>query len=180
MEETANMSGVPSSDIASLLFWSRDRERTAARATALSTEVAQHPLFQATVLELDPAAQSPLISTDIQDAASTISLIHRVVNTLRARTQAHSESLADGIEFLTSAAAELQQLVGEWQALFAWHDGPLVAAMRNGDMLLVDEISLAEDSVLERLNSVLEPKRLLVSRHCPPKAPTIFLHHIIW
>lgn len=50
----------------------------------------------------------------------------------------------------------------EWQSLFVWHDGPLVQAMRNGDMFLVDEISLAEDSVLERLNSVLEPKRLLV------------------
>lgn len=144
----------------------RDRERTAACAAALLTEVAQHPLFQATVQELDPAAQTPSISTELQDAAATIALINRVVNTLRTRTQSPSESLAEGIEFLTSAAVELQRLVGEWQALFAWHDGPLVAAMRNGDMLLVDEISLAEDSVLERLNSVLEPKRLLVSRQC--------------
>ena len=40
---------------------------------------------------------------------------------------------------------------------FAWEDGPLVQAMRDGDILLVDELSLAEDSVLERLNSVLEP-----------------------
>ena len=28
--------------------------------------------------------------------------------------------------------------------------------MRNGDILLIDEISLADDSVIERLNSVLE------------------------
>ncbi|GFY97181.1 midasin-like protein [Actinidia rufa] len=34
-------------------------------------------------------------------------------------------------------------------------------AMKNGDLLLVDEISLADDSVLERLNSVLEPERKL-------------------
>ncbi|KAJ1566126.1 AAA ATPase midasin, partial [Nowakowskiella sp. JEL0078] len=47
-------------------------------------------------------------------------------------------------------------------ALFEWYDGPLVQAMRNGDFFLLDEISLADDSVLERLNSVLEPKRLLV------------------
>ena len=33
--------------------------------------------------------------------------------------------------------------------------------MRNGDLLLIDEISLADDSVLERLNSVLEPSRTL-------------------
>ena len=44
---------------------------------------------------------------------------------------------------------------------FAWEDGPLVQAMRDGDILLVDELSLAEDSVLERLNSVLEPGRTL-------------------
>ncbi|KAI8805304.1 P-loop containing nucleoside triphosphate hydrolase protein, partial [Cladochytrium replicatum] len=47
-------------------------------------------------------------------------------------------------------------------ALFEWHDGPLVNAMRNGDLFLLDEISLADDSVIERLNSVLEPQRLLV------------------
>ena len=44
---------------------------------------------------------------------------------------------------------------------FAWEDGPLVHAMRDGDILLVDEMSLAEDSVLERLNSVLEQGRAL-------------------
>jgi len=44
---------------------------------------------------------------------------------------------------------------------FAWEDGPLIKAMRDGDILLVDELSLAEDSVLERLNSVLEPGRTL-------------------
>ena len=35
-------------------------------------------------------------------------------------------------------------------------------AMREGNYLLVDEISLADDSVLERLNSVLEPERTLL------------------
>ncbi|TKY90301.1 hypothetical protein EX895_000299 [Sporisorium graminicola] len=47
-------------------------------------------------------------------------------------------------------------------ALFEWQDGPLVQAMRAGDHILLDEISLADDSVLERLNSVLEPARTLV------------------
>ena len=40
----------------------------------------------------------------------------------------------------------------EDQRLFEWRDGPLVTAMRTGEMFLVDEISLADDSVLERLN----------------------------
>jgi midasin len=48
------------------------------------------------------------------------------------------------------------------EALFEWHDGPLVHAMRQGGVLLLDELSLADDSVLERLNSVLEPSKTLV------------------
>ncbi|RVE47722.1 hypothetical protein evm_007611 [Chilo suppressalis] len=46
--------------------------------------------------------------------------------------------------------------------LFEWVDGPLVKAMVNGDMFLADEISLADDSVLERMNSLLEPERQMV------------------
>ena len=45
---------------------------------------------------------------------------------------------------------------------FEWVDGPLVRAMKEGHVLLVDEISLADDSVLERLNSVLEVERSLL------------------
>ncbi|XP_065176268.1 midasin-like [Sycon ciliatum] len=46
--------------------------------------------------------------------------------------------------------------------LFEWQDGPLVCALLDGGAFLVDEISLADDSVLERLNSVLEPERSLL------------------
>lgn len=48
------------------------------------------------------------------------------------------------------------------KALFEWSDGALVEAMRDGNYFLLDEISLADDSVLERLNSVLEPQRTLL------------------
>ena len=49
------------------------------------------------------------------------------------------------------------------EMLFEWQDGPLIEAMQFGGVFLIDEISLAEDSVLERLNSVLEPeKKILV------------------
>ncbi|XP_073983569.1 midasin isoform X4 [Rhodnius prolixus] len=46
--------------------------------------------------------------------------------------------------------------------LFEWVDGPLVNAMKEGQIFLADEISLADDSVLERLNSLLEPERMLL------------------
>ncbi|KAK0546374.1 AAA ATPase midasin [Tilletia horrida] len=57
---------------------------------------------------------------------------------------------------------EARNSVTESMALFEWNDGPLVQAMRGGDHVLLDEISLADDSVLERLNSVLESGRSLV------------------
>ncbi|KAF2015300.1 P-loop containing nucleoside triphosphate hydrolase protein [Aaosphaeria arxii CBS 175.79] len=47
-------------------------------------------------------------------------------------------------------------------ALFEWADGSLVHAMKTGQYFLLDEISLADDSVLERLNSVLESSRTLL------------------
>ena len=37
-------------------------------------------------------------------------------------------------------------------APFEWVDGPLVTAMLQGDIILIDELNLAEDAVLERLN----------------------------
>lgn len=55
--------------------------------------------------------------------------------------------------------ASLKALAVRTRGLFEWVDGPIVTAMRNGEMILLDELSLAEDAVLERLNSVLEPGR---------------------
>ena len=47
-------------------------------------------------------------------------------------------------------------------SIFEWHNGPLIDAMRNGGIFLMDEISLADDSILERLNSVLEHGRSII------------------
>ncbi|XP_003200751.2 midasin [Danio rerio] len=55
-----------------------------------------------------------------------------------------------------------QQADAEDGRLFEWHDGPLILAMKQDGVFLMDEISLADDSVLERLNSVLEPEKSLV------------------
>lgn len=48
------------------------------------------------------------------------------------------------------------------KALFEWSDGSLVQAMKEAQFFLLDEISLADDSVLERLNSVLESHRTIL------------------
>ncbi|BGP25033.1 midasin [Rhodotorula toruloides] len=69
---------------------------------------------------------------------------------------------AHAVETKDAVAKLLADRMHATTALFEWHDGPLVQAMRGGDLILLDEISLADDSVLERLNSVLEPSRTLV------------------
>ncbi|KAJ6240735.1 midasin-related [Anaeramoeba flamelloides] len=56
----------------------------------------------------------------------------------------------------------INKQINEYKALFTWYDGPLVKAMKEGDLFLIDEISLAEDSVLERLNSILDPNRTIL------------------
>ncbi|KAH8176229.1 AAA domain (dynein-related subfamily) domain-containing protein [Sarocladium implicatum] len=58
--------------------------------------------------------------------------------------------------------SRIASLEARSKALFEWSDGALVEAMKDGQYFLLDEISLADDSVLERLNSVLEPSRTLL------------------
>ncbi|KEF59451.1 uncharacterized protein A1O9_04295 [Exophiala aquamarina CBS 119918] len=60
------------------------------------------------------------------------------------------------------AVERLRTSLGAYQSLFAWGDGSLVRSMKTGEHFLLDEISLADDSVLERLNSVLEPSRSIL------------------
>lgn len=69
----------------------------------------------------------------------------------------HSEAA----DFLGSMRPVRDDTAGQ-QRLFEWCDGPLVVACRRGDDFLIDEISLADDSVLERLNSLLEDERTLL------------------
>jgi midasin len=42
-----------------------------------------------------------------------------------------------------SEMKEMQEMYRHIKSLFIWYDGPLVQAMKNGDLFLIDEISLA-------------------------------------
>jgi midasin len=64
-------------------------------------------------------------------------------------------------ELVKNTLQEINAMYQHYHSLFEWVDGPLVCSMKQGSMLLLDEMSLAEDAVLERLNSVLEPSRTL-------------------
>ncbi|KAL2892752.1 Midasin [Bienertia sinuspersici] len=104
------------------------------------------------------------LSTDIGKAPSTLKQLEEIVNWCKDGLVAPSEVNESDLASLVKLKAELSQLYQQWQTIFVWQDGPLVHAMKNGDLFLVDEISLADDSVLERLNSVLEPDRKLISK----------------
>lgn len=67
----------------------------------------------------------------------------------------------EGADFLGGLRPCRNTTIGS-NNLFEWADGPLVLSMKEGNLFMADEISLAEDSVLERLNSVLEPERTLL------------------
>lgn len=86
--------------------------------------------------------------TEISSAASEDEALDLCVQLLSTEPNVTVQACHDELKALT--------------ALFEWSDGPLVHAMHSGDLLLLDEVSLADDSVLERLNSVLEPGRTLV------------------
>lgn len=104
------------------------------------------------------------ISSDIDQASSTLTVLREMIKKYKQelipRTSVSHEDMIKKLQIIIDSLSELHQ---KWQTIFMWQDGPLVHAMKNGDLFLVDEISLAEDSVIERLNSVLETERTLVS-----------------
>jgi len=57
---------------------------------------------------------------------------------------------------------KINEIINQEGKIFEWKNGPLVKAMIEGGILLIDEISLTDDSVIERINSVLEKERVLV------------------
>jgi len=102
------------------------------------------------------------LETDISGADSVMSHLNEILNRYRKEKDLFPEVSAQDLDTIEQIKLDLMHLRKRWQAIFVWQDGPLVQAMKNGDLFLIDEISLADDSVLERLNSVLEPERKLV------------------
>ena len=48
------------------------------------------------------------------------------------------------------------------KSIFEWVDGPITSAMKEGHIVVLDEIALVMDSVLERMNSIFETDSVLV------------------
>ncbi|KAJ7552529.1 hypothetical protein O6H91_06G059200 [Diphasiastrum complanatum] len=102
------------------------------------------------------------LPSKIEEHTTLLRILKQVREEIECRQHAVIEPNTTDAAEIWSIEEKLKELHKDWQSLFVWHDGSLVEAMQEGDLFLVDEISLAEDSVLERLNSVLEPKRSLV------------------
>lgn len=69
-----------------------------------------------------------------------------------AAAKARIDQLQQLLQELSEGCSALKAAAAAARAPFGWEDGPLVVAMRAGQLLLVDELNLAEDAVLERLN----------------------------
>ncbi|KAL0415065.1 UNVERIFIED_CONTAM: Midasin, partial [Sesamum latifolium] len=101
------------------------------------------------------------ISMDINQASPTLNMLSLIIKSYREHSVSHPEVTENELGYIEKIYLDLCQLHRKWKTIFTWQDGPLVEAMKRGDLFLADEISLADDSVLERLNSVLEPERKL-------------------
>ncbi len=102
-------------------------------------------------------SSSSLQSLDTAAAHSTESLLEaydHVITSLSAAEKASHHQTPEHAEILLHRT--------RFKALFEWADGSLVQAMKEGSFFLLDEISLADDSVLERINSVLESQRSIL------------------
>lgn len=101
---------------------------------------------------LRPVRQRSLVEDKLRKA-----LLDAGGNTTLA--QLSTTQLVEAVSGQGELSDEAQALLRQWRCIFEWEDGPLVKAMKDGGYFLLDELSLAEDAVLERLNSVLEPDR---------------------
>jgi len=121
-----------------------NRQRSKAIATLMSTikEYNAHPIV---VDKLDVPDQPT--------TAEFMSMVAVARHTLEQAGEGHTD--------LHDIILTMNEAYGKGMAPFEWCDGPLVLAMKEGDILLIDELNLADDAVLERLNSVLEPGRTL-------------------
>ena len=100
--------------------------------------------------------------------------VHLVGPTASAKT-----SIVRYLAFLTNSGfqrvslagqTDTADIIGQYQSSeirghYAWKDGTLLQAMKEGDYLLLDELNLAEPQILERINSLLDIGRIVISEH---------------
>jgi len=104
------------------------------------------------------------ILENLQTKEESVTEVELIINNIEKNFNLDEivESLLCKIHLIKESIDNITSLVEESHKLFEWVDGPLTESMKKGEMLLIDEISLALDSVLERMNSVFEADRILI------------------
>lgn len=131
-------------------FLRRHRERSLLQLQAAVAAFNASPLLAALSLPRLPAAPAPspaALQALLAEARSALSVVQKHAGQHGGEGEAAQQAaqLGEAVEALTAAVAGVR-------APFEWVDGPLVEAMKQGDVILIDELNLAEDAVLERLN----------------------------
>jgi hypothetical protein len=124
-------------------------QQLAAAAAEAASPVEVEEVLQA--LLAHAAALTATLKTALQQLEDD-SKQEQASDELAAAAAAGPEQLQTELDRLAAGVAALRSAAAAARAPFGWEDGPLVVAMRRGQLLLVDELNLAEDAVLERLN----------------------------
>ncbi|KAJ5702978.1 Midasin [Penicillium malachiteum] len=114
---------------------------------------AQRPIRNRAAIEKQLTDDLQLVLHGDQPASASLEQLKQELSALDAQQLQEKDS---------SLLQRIEKNIVRCNALFEWSDGSLITAMKTGQFFLLDEISLADDSVLERLNSVLEPHRSIL------------------
>ena len=118
---------------------------------------------------------------------TTLNYLRRVAQSVRLGEPVHlvgptasaKTSIVRYLAYLTNSGfqrvslagqTDTADIIGQYQATnirgqYNWQDGTLLKAMKKGDYLLLDELNLAEPQILERLNSLLDTGKIVISEH---------------
>lgn len=75
---------------------------------------------------------------------------------LRATPSYESSNIIFGLQDISDLFGADLPVEGGTGGQFAWRDGPLLQALKQGHWILLDELNLASQSVLEGLNACLD------------------------
>lgn len=135
-------------------MWSVQSRELLARKESQPEDVVSMDVSDRTGSESAPSAMD-VEREDDEHWKNVLAEFERLRTSLQCLPRDSQGGLSSDVEAALREAVDIHDLAVRCSLLFEWYDGPLVVAMRAGDIILLDEISLAADAVLERLNSVL-------------------------
>ena len=106
--------------------------------------------------------REPLLLEGLTSTSKTSSILFLAACIGQPTMRINLSGATDVSEFVGRFIPDETSTTNGWR----WEDGPIVKAMLEGYWVILDELNLAEASILERLNSILEAHpKLLLSEH---------------